>query len=211
MWHCNATGVYSGIGGTQAGLDTTFLRGIQETDDDGVVQFNSIFPGHYTGRAPHIHLLVYKNGEELSNGTIGHDTTAIHVGQAFFDQDLISAVEATSPYTSNQQPLTTNADDGILAEEADPDGVDPLMAYTLLGSTIEEGLFAWLAFGVNMTYSAAASPAAALYEDGGVANENGPGAGGPPGNGTGPPDGAGPSGSGAPPSGTAPSSAAPTA
>jgi protocatechuate 3,4-dioxygenase beta subunit len=36
-------------------LDATFLRGIQPSNDEGVVQFESIFPGHYTGRATHIH------------------------------------------------------------------------------------------------------------------------------------------------------------
>ncbi|CAK7200289.1 hypothetical protein SEUCBS139899_002980 [Sporothrix eucalyptigena] len=172
IWHCNATGVYSGVSGGQGGLNTTFLRGIQETDDDGVVQFTTIFPGHYTGRATHIHILVHTNGTLLPNGTIGHDTTAMHVGQAFFDQTLISAVEATSPYALNEQTLTENTDDDILASEADTDGVDPLMEYTMLGDTIADGLFAWLSFGVNTSYASAASAAALYYADGGVENAN---------------------------------------
>lgn len=47
-----------------ANLDTTFLRGIQQTDADGAVQFDTLFPGHYTGRAPHTH--VYVLWEQLS-------------------------------------------------------------------------------------------------------------------------------------------------
>ena len=31
-------------------LDNTFLRGIVQTDANGVAQYESIVPGHYTGR-----------------------------------------------------------------------------------------------------------------------------------------------------------------
>lgn len=31
-------------------LNATYLRGVQETDDDGVVIFDTLVPGHYTGR-----------------------------------------------------------------------------------------------------------------------------------------------------------------
>ena len=78
----------------------------------------------------------------------------------------------------------TNAEDGILAEEADTEGVDPMMQYTLLGDSVADGLFAWLAFGINASEVSSVTPAAFYYEDGGVANENsgaGGGAGGPAG------------------------------
>jgi protocatechuate 3,4-dioxygenase beta subunit len=63
MWHCNATGVYSGVvaQGNGAGeddksnLQNTALRGIQQSDENGVVVFQTIFPGHYTGRAVSTH------------------------------------------------------------------------------------------------------------------------------------------------------------
>jgi protocatechuate 3,4-dioxygenase beta subunit len=55
-------GVYSGViasgngnSNDDSNLDATFLRGLQKTDDEGVAQFQTIFPGHYTGRATHIH------------------------------------------------------------------------------------------------------------------------------------------------------------
>jgi hypothetical protein len=115
-----------------------------------------------------------------------------HVGQMFFDQDLITAVEAVEPYASNLQELTENADDGIMGEEAAD--VDPVVEYVLLGDDISEGLFGWLAFGIDSGASYNVTAAATLTENGGVANKGagfggGPGAGGPP-----------PSGSGAPPS-----------
>lgn len=36
-------------------LKGTTLRGVQPTDDHGVASFDSLFPGHYEGRATHIH------------------------------------------------------------------------------------------------------------------------------------------------------------
>lgn len=196
IWYCNATGVYSGIVASGNGdsddetnLDKTFLRGIQETSSDGVAQFKGIFPGHYTGRATHIHVMVHTNATLLANKTLRNDVYASHVGQSFFDQDLISAVEKTEPYDTNTQDLTKNSDDSILSEEAG-DGVDPFMDYVYLGDKVEDGLFAWLAFGINVSATNEITPAAFLYEGGGVENSES-GMGGGPG---GPPDGTPPAG-----------------
>ncbi|KAI0970594.1 aromatic compound dioxygenase [Xylaria arbuscula] len=188
MWHCNATGVYSGIvasgngdSSDETNIDKTWLRGIQLSDSDGVVQFESIFPGHYTSRATHIHLLVHTNATVYANGTLGNEVSASHVGQSFFDQSLISAVELNAPYTDNTQELTANTDDSILAGEADTEGVDPIHEYTLIGDSISDGIFAWLAFGINTTQAQSITPAAFYYADGGVENENsGSGPGGAP-------------------------------
>ncbi|KAI1410365.1 aromatic compound dioxygenase [Hypoxylon sp. FL1857] len=185
MWHCNATGVYGGIvasgngdSSDETNINNTWLRGIQKTDSDGVAQFESIFPGHYTGRATHIHIMIHQNAVLLANSTLGNNVSASHVGQAFFDQDLINTVELTKPYNTNTQELTLNADDGILSQEAATDGVDPFLEYTLLGDDITDGLFAWVAFGINTTQSQSITPAAFYYREGGVANPNA-GAGGP--------------------------------
>ena len=52
-----STGVYSGVAASGNGnsddltnLDNTFLRGIVETDVNGVAQYETVFPGHYTSR-----------------------------------------------------------------------------------------------------------------------------------------------------------------
>ncbi|KAI1084210.1 aromatic compound dioxygenase [Whalleya microplaca] len=191
MWHCNATGVYGGIVASGNGdnsddsnINNTWLRGIQKTDSDGVAQFESIFPGHYTSRATHIHIMIHQNATLLANSTLGNNVSASHVGQAFFDQDLITAVELTEPYNTNTQELTTNADDSILSEETATDGVDPFYEYTYLGDDVTDGLFAWIAFGINATSSQDITPAAFFYKEGGVSNPNsgssGPG-GSPPG------------------------------
>ncbi|GKZ19345.1 hypothetical protein AbraIFM66951_005575 [Aspergillus brasiliensis] len=194
IWHCNATGVYSGVTASGNGdssdtsnLDATFLRGIQQTDSDGVVQFTSIFPGHYTSRATHIHVLSHSPNETtvLPNNTISglYTSHANYVGQLFFDQDLITKVEATSPYSTNTQELTENADDSILSEEADT--IDPFVEYVLLGDDVSDGVFGWISLGVDVSEDSEITPAAEYTADGGVENDSsssgmGGGGGSPP-------------------------------
>ena len=55
-WSCNSTGVYGGVSASGNGntndrnnIDRTALRGLQLTDSDGVVEFLTVVPGHYTG------------------------------------------------------------------------------------------------------------------------------------------------------------------
>ncbi len=36
-------------------LKGTALRGIQPTDSHGIASFDTLLPGHYSGRATHIH------------------------------------------------------------------------------------------------------------------------------------------------------------
>ncbi|RAL58478.1 hypothetical protein DID88_005182 [Monilinia fructigena] len=174
IWHCNSTGVYSGIvSGTNGNsadatnINSTFLRGLQATDDEGVAQFQTLFPGHYTSRSNHIHVLVHFNGTTYANGTYGGGVIS-HVGQMFFDQDLITQVEAVSPYSDNNQPVTLNSEDSVLSEEAASS--DPVIEYSLLGDTVADGIFGWLAFGVNVSESYSVKPAASLYASGGVEN-----------------------------------------
>lgn len=112
VWAANATGVYSGvhISGNEGPLDETYLRGLQATDSDGVAAFDTIFPGHYAGRAIHQHIISHTNYTVLPNNTIvGGDIN--HIGQLFFDESLRSAVEATYPYSTNTASIVSNDDD----------------------------------------------------------------------------------------------------
>jgi hypothetical protein len=189
IWHCNSTGVYSGIVASGNGdssdtsnINATFLRGLQPTDSSGVAQFTTLFPGHYTSRATHIHVLAHFNGTTYPNGTYGGGYVS-HVGQLFFDQDLITQVEATSPYSTNTQDLTLNSADQIFAEEAVSS--DPVVEYSLLGDDVSAGVFGWVAFGIDLSSEYTVSPAASLYADGGVADSSSSTGGGPGGNSTG--------------------------
>ncbi|KAG7443503.1 extracellular dioxygenase-like protein [Guyanagaster necrorhizus] len=195
FWHCNATGVYAGVIASGNGnsndatnVNKTFLRGIQPTNDEGYAQFETIFPGHYTSRANHIHIIAHGNGTLFDNGTFKADSDH-HVGkprQFFFDQDLITVVEATSPYTSNTQQLTTNANDSILAQEVEDatDGIDPVLEYVYLGDDVSDGLLAWGSMAIDLSSSYTTSAAATLTEDGGVMSDTSSSGGTGSGNGT---------------------------
>lgn len=120
--------------------------------------------------------MVHLNATPAANGTL-MDVEASHVGQIFFDQDLLTEVEATEVYAANTQEVMTNEEDGILLQEAATS--DPFLEYVLLGDTVEDGLLGWLAFGIDTTLSKEVSAAAYLYADGGVSNSNGDGGGFP--------------------------------
>lgn len=36
-------------------INSTTLRGVQPTDADGIALFDTLVPGHYAGRANHVH------------------------------------------------------------------------------------------------------------------------------------------------------------
>ena len=63
IWSSNSTGIYVGVQGypgmgdpkDASILKGTTLRGVQPTDGHGIASFDSTFPGHYDGRATHIH------------------------------------------------------------------------------------------------------------------------------------------------------------
>ena len=156
-------GVYGGVIANNNGnsadktnVDNTMLRGVQFSDANGVLQFKSVFPGHYTGRAPHIHILAHIGSTTLANGTLSGGKIS-HVGQLFFDQTLITKVEATSPYSTNKQALTLNKNDGIFATTAATS--DPVLNYVLLGSTVADGIFGWVTVGINPAISKTVRPA----------------------------------------------------
>jgi protocatechuate 3,4-dioxygenase beta subunit len=114
VWHCDAVGVYSGFGKAGAGGpgggrggsqsttdDQTFLRGTQVTDADGLAQFQTIYPGWYTGRAVHIHMKVHVAG------------SVVQTGQLFFDDNLTDQVYRSAPYNSRGTPDVRNSADNI--------------------------------------------------------------------------------------------------
>jgi protocatechuate 3,4-dioxygenase beta subunit len=99
IWHADAAGNYSGVG--SAGSSSRFLRGHQKTGAKGVARFETIYPGWYRGRTPHIHLKVHVSGNE------------VFTGQLFFKGSVTRAVYRTRYYKSRGQADTTNASDNI--------------------------------------------------------------------------------------------------
>ncbi|RDW68836.1 intradiol ring-cleavage dioxygenase [Aspergillus mulundensis] len=137
LWGCNATGVYSGLVA-------------DGNDEDGVVIFDTLFPGHYDGRTTHYHNIAHIGARRLPNNTVTGGTVG-HVAQIFWDQDLIDRVEATYPYNTNGIPITPNAVDRVVAQETEYSESDPMLNYALLGDSIEDGVFAWITVAVNLS------------------------------------------------------------
>ncbi|RDW65720.1 intradiol ring-cleavage dioxygenase [Aspergillus mulundensis] len=195
-WSCNATGVYSGVQGNNGNADDasiltkTFLRGVGKTDDEGVVAFRTLFPGHYAGRTTHHHIIAHLNATLLPNNTLTGGSVP-HIGQLFWDQDLIYAVEDTEPYASNSVAITTNAEDRVFSDETSGTSSDPVFNYVYLGDELEDGLLGWVTVAVDLSaeYSPAysfvwtdsGSEAVSGHGDDNVNGGGGPGESGAPG------------------------------
>lgn len=123
VWHADAGGDYSafadGSGGADAAAGTTFLRGAQTADDQGIVEFATVYPGWYTGRAVHVHARVHR-----------HDATVLTT-QLYFPDELSDRVQAGDPYAARGPRDTRNGDDGIAGDPA-ADGT--LLATSAQGS-----------------------------------------------------------------------------
>lgn len=111
IWHTNISGSYSGNTpnnpmclADQAFAQQDFFRGVQSTDADGNVFFDTCFPGWYRGRAIHIHF-------QVKSGNI-----STRISQLFFPEDVTEDVFANhSEYRGFGQPDTVFSTDNIMA------------------------------------------------------------------------------------------------
>ncbi|WP_327137201.1 intradiol ring-cleavage dioxygenase [Streptomyces sp. NBC_01340] len=124
IWHCDAWGYYSGYttanpGGSapaesedgSTANDQTYLRGYQIANANGVVKFETIFPGWYTPRTTHIHVRVHTGGEKADGTYEGGKVN--FTGQLFFDDDFAAEVQALEPYSKHTGSYTKLADDMV--------------------------------------------------------------------------------------------------
>ncbi|KAF8919607.1 aromatic compound dioxygenase [Mucidula mucida] len=179
-WHANATGYYAGYvgqtGGSSGGFpaysgaddpsaasmlnvatgdNSTFLRGVWQTDTDGHITMYSIYPGWYTGRAIHYHIKAYPEGSIADNGTFIATGDAVHTGQFFFDNATSAAAAATYPYTENAidwADALSNEEDMWYPYQA-ATGYNAMMDVTWVGEDITDGLIGSIAVGLNLTYA----------------------------------------------------------
>jgi protocatechuate 3,4-dioxygenase beta subunit len=106
IWHADAQGIYSGYEGQgdNQNLSTVgqkFLRGTQFTDSEGAVNFETIYPGWYVGRATHIHFKVFL------------DDRNVLTGQMYFPDAVNEFIYASVPaYANRLKPrAVVNAND----------------------------------------------------------------------------------------------------
>lgn len=109
IWHCNAVGLYSGYANQTGGVDTTgqtFLRGTLFANANGIVEFETIYPGWYAGRTTHIHFKVFL------------DEKTVLTGQIFFPDALSQFIyRNVPPYTDHGHDRDVlNANDNIAAQ-----------------------------------------------------------------------------------------------
>jgi protocatechuate 3,4-dioxygenase beta subunit len=90
-WHCDRDGGYSMY--SQGLENENYLRGVQETDADGAATFQSIFPGCYSGRWPHVHFEVYPSLDLATDSA-----NKIATSQIALPEDICNEVYATAGY-----------------------------------------------------------------------------------------------------------------
>ena len=193
IWHRDAQGFYSGVTGEPGGGASeeagagaeagTFLRGIQLTNADGIAEFETIYPGWYSGRTVHIHMKVHVGGapELLEQATPAAETGAYegghvsHTGQLYFEDPISDEVyaraEAYAGRDDAQRPR--NDEDGIYGANAGEPGF--ILALTPLAEgDVSQGFLGEITIGVDPE----AVPEPAGF--GGGPPGDGPPPGGPP-------------------------------
>ena len=85
LWQNDAAGDYSLYDLPQA----NYLRGLQQSDAAGMVRFQTILPGCYGGRAPHIHFEIFSSAQAAVSGE-----PAVLASQFALPEDACRAVYA---------------------------------------------------------------------------------------------------------------------
>lgn len=98
LWHCDREGNYSMY--SEAVVDENYLRGVQEADADGAVEFTTIFPGAYAGRWPHMHFEVYSTLDDATSGT-----NKLRTSQLALPADVCEQVYEADGYDRSIQNL----------------------------------------------------------------------------------------------------------
>ena len=106
IWHCDAEGVYSDVRDRSFNtVGQTFLRGAQVTDENGIVEFITLYPGWYRGRTVHTHFKIRSDATAQQ----GYEFTS----QLYFDDALSDDVFSQSPYNSRGERDMRNERDRI--------------------------------------------------------------------------------------------------
>lgn len=134
IWHCDASGDYSGYpsyppdefprvdpeGLYEPEDAERFCRGIQFTDSAGLVEFETIVPGWYTPRTPHIHIRVATPGAATLEPD---DERVVLTNQVYFPDALTADLFATeAPYRERGPSPFTNLNDAIIHDSDGADG-----------------------------------------------------------------------------------------
>lgn len=98
LWHCDRDGNYSLYSSGVTGEN--YLRGVQQADSNGVVTFETIFPGCYSGRMPHVHFEVYPTLAKSASAA-----NRVRTSQFTFPMATLNEVYATAGYSASVRNL----------------------------------------------------------------------------------------------------------
>jgi protocatechuate 3,4-dioxygenase beta subunit len=114
IWHCDRGGNYSLY--SSSIMSENYLRGVQETDDEGKVEFQSIFPACYSGRWPHIHFEVYPSLDEATS-----QANTLGISQIAMPETTCKVVFKESGYEAsvNNFSMTSLATDMVFSDGYD--------------------------------------------------------------------------------------------
>lgn len=138
LWHCDRDGNYSMY--SSAVVNEDYLRGVQATDSNGTVVFQTIFPACYSGRWPHIHFEIYPT---LNSAMLYSNKVA--TSQLALPETVCDDVYATTGYSQsvrNLAQLSLNTDnifsDGYALQMASVTGntTDGYVASLVVGVSV---------------------------------------------------------------------------
>jgi hypothetical protein len=134
--------------------NATFLRGIQLTNHSGVVEFRTIYPGWYIGRATHIHVKVHIDGTNSGNMYNGGHVS--HTGQFFFADEICNEIGKLKPYVTHTIPRLPLLEDMFYPAKNDTGAL--LTLTPINNSSLEAGLLGTVTVVVNPHATPAAAP-----------------------------------------------------
>ncbi len=141
VWHCDRDGNYSMY---SEGVESeNYLRGVQVADENGVVEYTSIYPACYQGRWPHVHFEVYPDQASITD----HDLS-ISTSQLAFPKEICDIVYATAGYEASARTFgrfTSIDEDNVFG---DTGGVNQMATVT---GDVTNGYLVTLDVGVDAT------------------------------------------------------------
>lgn len=174
IWHCGPEGLYSGedasdfcTTGDATARAARWFRGVQTTDAEGRVDFDTCFPGWYSSRTVHIHFTIKVGDKEYVTS------------QFVFDDALDDEIISSQPlYKDRGARDTKNTTDNVVGGEED------MSKYAFQTKQMDDGaMLAWKA--IVLRSSLTDATCAIKGAGGGMGPGGGPG-GGPPPSGGGP-------------------------
>jgi len=112
LWHCDREGRYSMY--SDGVTEENYLRGVQEADADGRLEFTTIFPACYSGRWPHMHFEVYESLDQATSVDNLLRTSQLALPEDV-SNDVYNNVDGYQDSTANMSQLSLETD-GIFSD-----------------------------------------------------------------------------------------------